>query len=303
MQSKHCCLIGAGINSGTNINGCELGPDTFRACHISQTLEGLGHSVEDLGNLTPVQTKNVANPYNVQNLAETVGWAVSLEQSARETLSQGQFPIFMGGDHSLAFGSIPGALNYYSDQNRPLYVLWIDAHADFHSLNSSPSGNLHGAPVAYLTGEDGFADYFAPVTNPLPAENLMIMGMRSVDPAERAKLKKTGIRAHDMRQIDEKGVSALLIPFLEEVKAVGGALHVSLDVDGLDPEIAPAVGTDVPGGLSYREAHLMMEILQDYDLTTSLDLVELNPLLDVKAKTANLLIDLTASLLGRSVLS
>ncbi|MBO6826715.1 MAG: arginase [Sneathiella sp.] len=303
MNTKQCYLIGAGINSGTNINGCELGPDTFRACGISETLANLGHQVEDKGNLSPAPSGQLPNPFNIRNLEETVGWAKSLECETRKALSSGKFPIFLGGDHSLAFGSILGALNYYAEQNRPLYVLWIDAHADFHSLDSSESGNLHGAPVAYLTGEKGFGDYFPNVSHPLKPENLMIMGMRSVDPAERAKLKQTGIHAHDMRRIDEKGVAALLTPFLEEVKANNGVLHVSLDVDGLDPEIAPAVGTDVPGGLSYREAHLIMEILQDYDLTTSLDLVELNPLLDVKAKTARLLIDLTASLLGRSVLS
>ncbi|MDX1738815.1 MAG: arginase family protein, partial [Alphaproteobacteria bacterium] len=184
----------------------------------------------------------------------------------------------------------------------PLFVLWIDAHTDYHALDTSESGNVHGMPVAYITGDPSFDEYFPKLSCPVPYENICQIGLRSVDPVERERLREVGIDACDMRKVDQEGVIAILEPFLEKVRIANGMLHISLDVDGLDPEIAPAVGTTVPGGLTFREAHLMMEIVHDSGLATSLDLVELNPLLDERAKTAKLLIDLTASLLGRSVL-
>ncbi|MBE7635227.1 arginase [Sneathiella sp. P13V-1] len=302
-ENRDCVLIGATISSGTDIEGCQLGPDTLRAAGIAKTLEELGHTVEDTGNLTPPTTATFSNTPDGENLAETISWSQALQQVGYETVRNRNFPIFMGGDHSLAFGSVPGLTRYAHEQDRPQFVLWIDAHADFHSLDTTESGNLHGTPVAYITGDNSFDGFFPKLDHTLAPENLMIMGMRSVDRAEKARLSDAGITTHDMRQIDEKGVTALLTPFLERVKEENGFLHVSFDVDGLDPDIAPAVGTTVPGGLSYREAHLIMEILHDSNLVTSLDLAELNPLLDVRGQTARLLIDLTASLMGRRVLS
>ncbi len=303
LQSRDCVLIGAGINSGTDIEGCQLGPDTLRAAGIAQTLTELGHKVEDVGNVIPSPIATFSNSPDGENLATTIGWSQALQTVGYETVRDRNFPIFMGGDHSLAFGSVPGLARYAHEKDRPLFVLWIDAHADFHSLDTTTSGNLHGTPVAYITGDESFNGLFPKLDHIIPPENLMIMGMRSVDPAEKERLAEVGIATHDMRQIDEKGVTALLTPFLEKVEAENGFLHVSFDVDGLDPDIAPAVGTTVPGGLSYREAHLIMEILHDSNLVTSLDLAELNPLLDIRGQTARLFIDLTASLLGRRVLS
>jgi arginase len=181
-----------------------------------------------------------------------------------------------------------------------LFVLWLDAHSDFHTPQTTDSGNLHGTPTGYFTGRDGFDD-FPPVSNPVPTANICMIGLRSVDPAEHEALAHTDMMLADMRAIDEGGIRAPLADFLEKVVAANGLLHVSLDVDFLDPDIAPAVGTTVPGGATLREAHLVMEMLHDSSLVTSLDLVELNPFMDERGRTASLMVDLTASLMGRRV--
>jgi arginase len=184
--------------------------------------------------------------------------------------------------------------------DRPLFVLWIDAHSDFHTPLTSDSGNLHGTPVAYVTGRPGF-DGFPALPAIVPIENVGMIGLRSVDEAERTALEDGDATLVDMRIIDEVGLRQPLAEFLARVEAANGILHVSLDVDFLDPSVAPAVGTTVPGGATVREGHLAMEMLCDSGLVCSLDLVELNPILDERGKTASLMVDLTASLLGRRV--
>ena len=195
-----------------------------------------------------------------------------------------------------------GVARHAAKINRPQFVLWLDAHPDLHTPDSTTSGNLHGVPVAYFTGFDGFQPYFPPVTAPVPLGNICMMGIRSVDPAENLRLAESDIDVNDMRAIDEFGVGNLLKDFLGRVEAANGVLHVSLDVDFLEPSIAPAVGTTVPGGATFREAHLIMEMLCDSKLVTSLDLVELNPFLDERGRTALLMVELTASLMGKKVL-
>ncbi len=179
-------------------------------------------------------------------------------------------------------------------------MLWLDAHSDFHTAETTTSGNLHGTPVGYVTGRSGFPG-FPPVDAPVSPGNICMLGLRSVDPAERIALSETDIDLYDMRAIDEQGIAKPLAAFLDRVKAANGALHVSLDVDFLDPIYAPAVGTTVPGGASIREAHLVMEMVCDSGCLTSLDLVELNPFLDERGRTAMAMVDLAASALGRRV--
>lgn len=200
----------------------------------------------------------------------------------------------------MAMGSVLGAAEYAQLVDRPLFVLWLDAHSDFHTPETTKSGNLHGTPVAYFTGRTGFDD-FPEVKTPVPQDQICMIGLRSVDTQERDALQQSKICYHDMREIDETGIARPLSRFLERVAAQNGMLHVSLDVDFLDPTVAPAVGTTVPGGATVREAHLVMEMLHDSGLTTSLDLVELNPFLDERGRTATLLVDLTASLFGRRI--
>jgi len=280
-----------------------MGPDAFRTAGLAHALETLGHDVEDFGNAkaTPVQGHQASNPA-VHNLDETIGWAMALEGQAHQACQSADVPIFLGGDHSLSIGTVPGVTRYANDQQRPQFVLWLDAHPDFHSLNSTDSGNLHGTPVAYFTGQEGFKDVYPELAVSVPQENVCMMGIRSVDQFEKQALAQRSIDVSDMRALDEHGVAAPLTRFLNKVRKAEGALHVSLDVDFLEPSIAPAVGTTVPGGATFREAHLIMEMLHDSGLVTSLDLVELNPFLDDRGRTAHLMVDLCASLFGRTVL-
>ncbi|WP_299785754.1 arginase [uncultured Marivita sp.] len=298
MQSQDIVLVGAPLDCGKARKGCLMGPDAYRTAGIARALTDLGHRVHDLGNVAP-DANDVAERDGLVNLSETIGWTTALIRTAHEAIQQG-LPIFLGGDHALSLGTVPGVAAHAAQEGRPQFVLWLDAHSDFNTLVSTPSGNLHGTPLAYATGQTGF-DGFPPLPAAVPTGNTCIIGLRSVDLPERALMEKTDVRGYDMRAIDESGVAALLMPFLEDVAKAGGALHVSLDVDFIDPTHAPAVGTTVPGGATVREAHLVMEMLCDSGLMTSLDLVELNPMLDERGRTAHLMVDLAASALGRRI--
>ncbi|GLQ34377.1 arginase [Amylibacter marinus] len=277
-----------------------MGPDALRTAGITQMIREMGHSVVDLGNMTPdIYDTDPTARDGIHMLRENIGWTRRLCEVAEQQMGQG-FPIFMGGDHALSAGSVSGVARYAVSQNRPLFVLWLDAHSDFHTPKTSSSGNLHGTPVAYITGQAGFEDY-PPLRAVVPPEQVGMIGLRSVDPAEKQALQALSISIADMRLIDEFGIKTPLVRFLERVGAANGLLHVSLDVDFLDPSIAPAVGTTVPGGATTREAHLVMELLSDSGLMTSIDLVELNPFLDERGRTAQLMVDLLASGLGRRV--
>ncbi|MFC6654454.1 arginase [Roseibium salinum] len=299
---REIVLVGAPVNDGAGQKGCVMGPDAYRTAGLGETLKALGHSVTDHGNVRLVHPGNVAPPNPVLRNYETyIGWTRALHAKAADLGSSPVFPIYLGGDHSMAAGTVSGQARAAAAQGRPLFVLWLDAHSDFHTLDSTASGNLHGTPLAFLCGLSGFDDLLgAPLEHPVSPENVEIMGVRSVDDAEREMLIGLGVGVSDMRRIDESGVGTLLTPFLDRVREANGLLHVSLDVDFLDPEIAPAVGTTVPGGATFREAHLVMEMLHDSGLVTSLDLVELNPFLDERG-TARLMVDLTGSLFGRRV--
>jgi arginase len=298
MTQQNIILIGAPVDSGKDRKGCIMGPDAYRTAGLGDMLADLGHTVTDTGNLTADITDIPEHDYLIA-LPQTVGWTSALNRVAKSAASNG-FPIFLGGDHSLALGTVTGMADHAASVAKPLFVLWLDAHSDFHTPDTTVSGNLHGTPAGYFTGRDGF-DAFPPVKNPVPTANICMIGLRSVDPPEHAALAETDIQLADMRAIDEGGIRAPLAEFLAFVQAADGLLHVSLDVDFLDPDIAPAAGTTVPGGATLREAHLVMEMLHDSGLVTSLDLVELNPFMDERGRTASLMVDLTASLMGRRV--
>ena len=299
MTQSTCVLIGAPIDSGKQRKGCLMGPDAYRVAGLGAALSDLGHHVVDKGNLRAKDIREAKGPEHLVDLAETVGWTEAIADAARDAFDLGH-PVFLGGDHALSLGSGLAATRYAAEQSRPLFVLWLDAHSDFHTPFTTQSGNLHGTPLAYLTGRAGF-DAFPEMTSPVPDENVCILGLRSVDGPERTALQSSKVAYHDMRAIDETGISTPLSAFLNKVEAANGLLHVSLDVDFLDPMIAPAVGTTVPGGATMREAHLVMEILSDGGLMTSLDLVELNPFLDDRGRTAQIMVDLAASAFGRRV--
>ena len=294
-------LIGAPVDEGQRRAGCLMGPAAYRVAGLAAAITELGHTVEDIGDVShgPLASVACANPA-VHHLAECVGWTKALAEAGRAAMARGRFPIFMGGDHALSMGSVAGVAAHAAEVKRPLFVLWLDAHSDFHTPLTTTSGNLHGTPVAYLSGLPGF-DAFPRFPAPVPPDRICLYGIRSVDPAEHRALKLQGIPVTDMRVLDETGIVAPLRAFLDQVTQARGMLHVSLDVDFLDPSIAPAVGTTVPGGTTFREAHLVMELLHESGLVTSLDLVELNPFLDDRGRTARLMVDLVGSLMGRKV--
>jgi len=299
-MNHHCILVGAPVDSGQSNPGCLMGPASYRVAGLASTLEELGCTVDDSGDVAPrpPQSASSSNPA-VHSLPETIAWTNALAKAAQEAMAAG-FPIFLGGDHSLSLGTVAGVATHAKQQNRPLFVLWLDAHSDFHTPMTTRSGNLHGTPMAYIAGLGEF-DAFPPFPEPVPTDRICLFGIRSVDPDEREALRAHGITPVDMRELDERGFVAPLNAFLDQVRTANGLLHVSLDVDFLDPAIAPAVGTTVPGGATFREAHLVMEMLHESGLVSSLDLVELNPFLDERGRTARLMVDLTASLMGRKV--
>ncbi|KIC44195.1 arginase [Ruegeria sp. ANG-S4] len=298
MDKKSLILIGAPMDAGKRRQGCRMGPDAYRVAGIYQALADLGHDVTDVGDTSPDPVE-IPEDEHLYALPECVGWTMALSRAVQDAAQDGM-PVILGGDHALSMGTVSGMAAHAAQIGRPFFVLWLDAHSDFHSPSSTSSGNLHGTPVAYVTGQPGF-DAFPALTAPVPTNRVGMIGLRSVDPAERALLEKDQAMLADMRSIDEHGIKAPLNAFLDKVRAANGVLHVSLDVDFLDPSIAPAVGTTVPGGATEREAHLVMELLHESGLVCSLDLVELNPFLDERGRTAKLMVDLTASLMGRRI--
>lgn len=302
MEFRRCNLLGIPVDVGAGQAGCEMGPAAFRIAGLAGAIAAQGLDVTHLGDVDPgtVPTVRGQNPA-VRHAGAFRAWT---EAGHRAGLDAGRdaFPVFLGGDHSLAAGTLTAMAARADANGRPLFVLWLDAHSDFHTAQSTQSGNLHGVPLAYACGLPGFADILPPPPAAIDPARVCMMGIRSVDPAERAHLARTEVTVHDMRQIDEFGMAPLLRAFLARVEKAGGTIHVSLDVDFLDPSIAPAVGTTVPGGATFREAHLVMEMLHESGLVSSLDLVELNPFLDERGRTALLMVDLAASLFGKKVM-
>ncbi len=291
-------ILGVPIEAGAGHPGALMGPAALRTAGLVRALRDLGHEVRDLGDLTAPREGEAAD-----RLAEITAWSRALADRSYAMMRAGGVPVFLGGDHSLSMGSVTGVARHCRETGTPLFVLWLDAHGDFNTPTTSPSGNMHGMPVALLCGEDGFDGVFPPEQRAtVDPAHVHLFGIRSLDPGERRLLRARGVDVVDMRLIDEHGVGVHMRRIIERVKEAGGHLHVSLDVDFLDPSIAPAVGTAVLGGATYREAHLIMEMLHDAGVVGSLDVVELNPFLDERGKSALLLVDLVASLFGRRII-
>lgn len=277
-----------------------MGPEALRIAGLVEAISGLGYTVIDRGDLRPPPAERTAE----RRRAEILAVAADASTRGYETLKSGGFPVFLGGDHSVSMGSVSGVARWCADQQRDLFVLWFDAHGDFNTPEISPTGNLHGMALALLCGEDEFDDAFGgPWRGEVDPQNVTLFGTRSIDAGERTLLEERGIEVIDMRMIDEHGATLPIRRLIDRVAEAEGHLHLSLDIDAMDPSIAPAVGTTVPGGLTYREAHLVMETLHDAGIVGSLDIVELNPYLDHAGQSARLLVDLTASLFGRQVIA
>jgi len=237
------------------------------------------------------------------HLAELAGWVRDTHDRAYEVLATGATPLFLGGDHTIAMGTISAVARHCAESGKELFVLWIDAHGDFNTPQTSPTGNMHGMPLAFLVGEPSLAGILGnrPFTA-IPADKVHLFGLRSIDRVERKALRGSGISCVDMGEIDEMGVSVLIRLMIDRIAGPNVHLHVSFDADALDPDVAPGVGTPVPGGISYREAHLIMELLHRSGLVGSADLVELNPYLDDRGRSSTVMAELAASLFGRTVL-
>lgn len=295
-------LIGAPTDIGAGKRGAGLGPDALRIAGLPESLRARGIDLEDIGNLA-----GPANPWQkpvdgFRHLAEVIAWNREVYEASTDVLERGRMPILLGGDHCLAIGSIGAVARYCERVGKKLRVLWLDAHADFNTHEETPSGNIHGMPVACLCGIG--PRELTELSGPSPAirvDAVRQIGIRSVDAGEKRLVKQHGLEVYDMRYIDELGMKNVMLQAFEGLDA-DTHLHVSFDVDFLDPSIAPGVGTTVPGGPNYREAQLVMEMIADTGLMGSLDIMELNPLLDKRNRTGKVAVDLVESLFGKSTL-
>lgn len=300
MNKLEMSIIGVPMDFGQNRRGVDMGPSAMRYAGAIQRLEALGHDVRDEGDISIDQT-NAGHDTNtkLRNLPEVIETSTKLADKVSEVLSNNRFPLVLGGDHSIAIGTLAGLAKNYEN----LGVIWYDAHADMNTEETSPSGNIHGMPLAVSMGlgHDKLVNIhgYAPKVKP---ENIVIIGARSVDPGERDLIKEKGMKVFTMHEIDKLGMTEVMnqaMWYLRDREVDG--VHLSLDLDGLDPLYTPGVGTPVPGGISYRESHLAMEMLASSNLITSAEFVEVNPILDEKNKTADVAVALMGSLFGESL--
>ena len=290
-------IVGAPLDLGQSRRGVDLGPTALRYAGLKSELTRLGYRVEDRGNIETVERDTLSEAPGPGFLQPVVEACERIYEASRQAVADGAVPLVLGGDHSIAVGTVGGVSHKHRTG-----VLWIDAHGDFNTPETSPSGNLHGMPLAALCGLGApeLVDSGRPGPK-LRAEDVVLFGVRDLDPGEQALIQQTGIATYTMRQIDERGLAPLAAEALERLDHVD-LLHVSLDMDSIDPREAPGVGTQVPGGLSYREGHLLMELIAEHGGIGSVDVVEVNPILDTRNQTAKLALGLLSSLFGRSIL-
>jgi len=301
-SARGISLIGAPTDVGAGTRGASMGPEAMRVAGLQPTLESHGLQVLDRGNLAGPPNPWLPPEAGYRHLEQVVAWNQAVHEAVFAELQLGRLPILLGGDHCLGIGSISAVARHCRDAGKRLRVLWLDAHADFNTSVLTPSGNVHGMPVACLCGYGPQALVEIGGTVPaLQPRSIRQIGIRSVDPGEKKFVHEVGLEVFDMRYIDEMGMRHTMELALATLD-VNTHLHVSFDVDFLDPEIAPGVGTTIPGGPTYREAQLCMEMIADTGRLASLDVMELNPALDVRNKTALLAVDLIESLFGKSTL-
>lgn len=298
MSKLNITIIGVPMDLGQNRRGVDMGPSAIRYAGVVERLQELGHSVDDVGDIA-IGRREESQDTKLRNLEEVVAANTILANRVHDIIGEGNFPIVLGGDHSIAIGTLAGLADRYDN----LGVIWYDAHADLNTSDTSPSGNIHGMPLAVSIGlgHEALVNIrdFAPKIKP---ENVVIIGARSVDPGERELIREKGIKVFSMHEIDKLGMSEVMtqtIQYFKDRKVDG--VHLSLDLDGLDPLYTPGVGTPVAGGITYRESHLAMEMLYASEMVTSAEFVEVNPILDEKNKTADVAVGLMGSLLGESL--
>lgn len=303
-STRRIALLGVPIDLGAAQRGTLMGPPAIRTAGLLTLLESLDFEVTDYGDLSVAGMTDPSDvpPQNAKHYRDIQRWTRLLGQRGYEVAQTGAIPIFLGGDHSLSMGSVTAMARHWQDLGRKLFVLWLDAHADYNTPATTLTANMHGMAAAFLCGEDGLDGLIEGEARcPIPPDQLDLFGTRSIDKLEKDLLRMRQVSIADMRAIDEFGVSVLIRRIIDKVRTAKGVLHVSFDVDFLDPEIAPGVGTTVPGGATYREAHLIMELLHDSGLVRSVDIVELNPFLDERGRTARTAVELIGSLFGQQI--
>jgi arginase len=305
LPPRKISILGVPLDLGASRRGVDMGPSAVRVAGLEARLEALGHSVTDGGNISVAiaETKHLGET-NARYLKEITETCTNAADTVIETLQQGMTPVILGGDHSVAAGSVSGVAEYYRRQNQKIGLLWIDAHSDLNTPETSPSGNVHGMPLAALLGLGpewlknicGFSPKVLP-------ENTVLIGVRDIDATEKENIKRAGLtEVYTMRDIDERGMRTVMEEALRTAGRGTAGYHVSLDMDWIDPEDAPGVGTPVRGGATYREAHLAMEIIADHGRMLSLEVVEVNPVIDEHNRTADLAVELISSAFGKKIL-
>jgi arginase len=301
---KKIRVIGVPLDLGQSRRGVDMGPSAVRVAGLEARLESIGHIVEDGGNVVvamPEQRK--AGDPNAKYLKEITATCTKAAELIVKTLEAGIVPLVLGGDHSVAAGTAAGVAEYYRRKDQRVGLIWIDAHSDINTPGTSPSGNVHGMPLAAIMGlgppELSNIFNFSPKVNP---ENCVLVGVRDIDAIEKENIRRAGVEVFTMRDIDERGMRAVMEEALRMAGRGTAGYHVSLDMDWIDPEDAPGVGTPVRGGATYREAHLAMEIIADHGRMLSFEIVEVNPVIDEHNRTANLAVELALSAFGKKIL-
>lgn len=305
MALNQISIVGVPMDLGAGRRGVDMGPSAIRVANLGARLRDLGYEVEDLGNVDVVQAESlVLQADNARYLPEIVEACTRLSNVVFRILENGRLPLVLGGDHSVAMGSIAGASRFHHEQGKKIGLIWIDAHSDMNTPDTSPSGNIHGMPLATVIGL-GPEEMSLLGGGPSPkvnAKNVAIVGLRSVDTKERYNVRKSGVTSFTMRDIDERGMRSVMDEAIRIASNGTDGIHVSLDLDAVDPSEAPGVGTPVKGGLSYREAHLALEMVADSRKLVSIDCVEVNPVIDEANRTASLAVEFLCSGLGKRIL-
>jgi len=305
LAPRHIRILGVPLDMGASRRGVDMGPSAMRVAGLEARLEKLGHQVTDGGNIrVEIAETQTSGNESARYLAEIAETCTHTAEAVVKTLEEGLMPLVLGGDHSLAVGSISGVAEFYRRLGQEIGVIWIDAHSDINTPETSPSGNVHGMPLAALLGlgPEPLANLFGYAPK-IRAKNTVLVGVRDIDAAERENIRRAGVTAvYTMRDIDERGMRAVMEEALRVAGEGTAGYHVSLDMDWIDPEDAPGVGTPVRGGATYREAHLAMEILADHGRLLSFEIVEVNPILDEHNRTADLAVELACSAFGKKIL-
>ncbi len=304
MRQSHISVLGAPLDLGAGRRGVDMGPSALRLAGLNTRLPSLGYQLDDLGNVSVAQQESTpSGPQNAKYLSQIARTCTKLAEMVEKILDSDNFPLVLGGDHSVATGTMSGVSDFFHKRGEKVGLIWIDAHADMNTPESSPSGNVHGMPLACCIGRGPrelthIFDYAPKVEG----KNVVLVGIRDVDQRERETIRESGVTAFTMRDIDERGLPMIMERAIAAANKGTSGFHLSLDMDVVDPDEAPGVGTPVRGGMTYREAHLAMETICDCSRMLSMEVVEVNPVLDEANRTALLAVELVMSAMGKKIL-